>query len=129
MKMSKSIPNSAVYMDETEEQIKNKINKAFCLEGEIEYNPVLDWCKYIVFGIGEKPSLAITRPEKFGGNLIYKSYESLEKDFAEKKLHPADLKNAVAQKIAEIMRPAIEHLSQPKIRKLKEEMDKLVITR
>ena len=129
MKMSKSIPHSAVYMDDNAEQIKEKINKAFCLEGEISYNPLLDWCKYIIFSIGEKPFLEVKRPEKFGGNIRYDSYEKLEKDFEEKKLHPSDLKNAFSTQLVEIMRPAIEHLSQPKIKKLKEELDKLVITR
>ncbi len=129
MKMSKSIPNSAVYMDDTEEQITEKINKAFCLEGEIAYNPILNWCKYIVFSIGENTSLKIIRPAKFGGDVTYTSFEKLEKDFAEKKLHPADLKNAFSKKLIDIMRPAIKHLLQPKIKKLKEEMDKLVITR
>lgn len=129
MKMSKSIPNSAVYMDDSEEQIKDKINKAFCLEGETDYNPILDWCKYIVFGIGDSPELLIKRPQKFGGDISYDSYKKLERDFAEKKVHPMDLKNAVAQKIVEIMKPATEHLAQSKIRKLKEEMDKAIITR
>lgn len=129
MKMSKSLPNSAVYMDDSPEEIKNKVNKAFCLEGEIEYNPILDWCKYIIFGIGKNPKLDIIRPDKFGGNVSYSSYEKLEKDFADKKLHPMDLKNAVAKKLVEIMQPAIEHLNKPKIKKLKAEMDKLIITR
>jgi len=129
MKMSKSIPTSAVYMDDSEEDTRKKINKAFCLEGEIEYNPILDWCKHIVFAIGKNPKLDIVRPEKFGGNVSYDSYEKLEKDFAEKKLHPMDLKTAVAEKIIEILKPAREHLNQPRIKKLKEEMDKLVITR
>jgi tyrosyl-tRNA synthetase len=129
MKMSKSIPNSAVYMDDSVEEIKNKVNKAFCLEGEIDYNPILDWCKYIIFGIGKNPILNIIRQEKFGGNVSYSTYNQLEKDFADKKLHPMDLKNAVAEKLVEIMQPAIKHLSQPDVKKLKEQMDKVIITR
>jgi len=129
MKMSKSIPTSAVYMDDSAEDIKSKINKAFCLEGEVEYNPILDWCKYIVFSIGKDPKLDVKRPEKFGGNVSYDSFEKLEKDFAEKKLHPMDLKTAVAEKLIEILKPATEHLNKPEIKKLKEEMDKLIITR
>jgi tyrosyl-tRNA synthetase len=129
MKMSKSVPSSAVYMDDSPEEIKIKINKAFCLEGEIKYNPILDWCKYIIFAIGNNTQLEIKRPEKFGGDKKYKSYEELEKDFAEKKLHPLDLKNAVSEKLIEILKPATDHLNKPEIKKLKEEMDKLVITR
>jgi tyrosyl-tRNA synthetase len=129
MKMSKSIPASAVYMDDSPDEIRKKINKAFCLEGEVDYNPILDWCKYMIFAIGKNPNLDVVRPEKFGGNASYDSYEKLEKDFAGKKLHPMDLKNAVADKIIELLKPATEHLNKPEIRKLKEEMDKLIITR
>lgn len=129
MKMSKSIPLSAVYLDDSAEEIRKKINKAFCLEGEIDYNPILDWCKYIIFSIGKNSELNIIRPEKFGGNVSYVSYETLEKDFAEKKLHPMDLKTAVAEKLIEILKPATDHLNKPEIKKLKEEMNKLIITR
>ncbi|MDO8516559.1 MAG: tyrosine--tRNA ligase [Nanoarchaeota archaeon] len=128
MKMSKSIPSSAIYMTDSEEEIKKKIKDAFCPEGEIEFNPLLDWAKYIVF-MNAKSLLQIKRPDKFGGNKTYQSYEELAKDFADKKLHPMDLKSAMADKLVEIMKPAMEHFADPKIKKLKEEMDKLIITR
>jgi tyrosyl-tRNA synthetase len=128
MKMSKSIPSSAIYMVDGEEEVKKKIAGAFCPEGEIEFNPLLDWAKYLVF-INESSFLEVKRPEKFGGNKKYGSYMELEKDFAEKKLHPMDLKTAMVLKINEILKPAREHFSKPEIRKLKEEMDKLLITR
>lgn len=128
MKMSKSIPSSAIYMTDNEEEIRKKIKNAFCPEGEIDFNPLIDWAKYLVF-VNTKSFLEIKRPEKFGGNKTYKNFEELKKDFSEKKLHPMDLKNAMADKLVEILKPAMEHFKQPKIKKLKEEMDKLLITR
>lgn len=128
MKMSKSIPNSAIYMTDNEEEIKKKINSAFCPEGEIEFNPLLDWAKYLVF-INDKSKLEVKRQEKFGGDITYNSYEDLEKDFANKKLHPMDLKSAMANKLVNILQPAIKHFSTPKMKKAKEEMEKLIITR
>ncbi len=128
MKMSKSIPTSAIYMVDGEDEVKKKIGGAFCPEGEVEFNPLLDWAKYLVF-INESSFLEIKRPEKYGGDKMYKSYEDLEKDFAEKALHPMDLKAAMAIKINEILAPAREHFAKPEIKKLKEEMDKLLITR
>ncbi len=128
-KMSKSIPSSSVYMDDSVEEIRKKINKAFCVEKEINYNPVLDWTKYIIFAIGKNPKLEIKRDKKFGGDLNYSSYEALEKDFEKGKLHPADLKKAVAEKLIEILEPARKHLSSPRIKKLKKEMENLMITR
>ncbi len=128
MKMSKSIPDSAVFITDSPEDIKRKITKAFCPEKEIEFNPVLDWSKYIIFR-NESAILEIKRPDKFGGNKIYKSYNELEKDFAQGNLHPMDLKNSVADKIIDILEPARKHFEKPSIKKMKEEMDKLLITR
>ena len=115
-------------MTDNEEEVKKKINNAFCPEGEIGFNPLLDWAKYIVF-INSKSKLEINRPEKFGGNKTYNNYEELSSDFANKKLHPMDLKNAMANKINEILMPAREHFNQPQLKKAKEEMEKLIITR
>ena len=128
MKMSKSIPDSAIFITDSPEEIRRKINKAFCPEREIEFNPVLDWCKSLVFRI--KPfSLEIKRNVKFGGNVVYKDYLDLEKDFYDGKVHPADLKNSVAEAIIKILGQARKHFEQPKMRKMKEEMEKLLITR
>lgn len=128
MKMSKSIPTSAIYMVDNEEEVKKKISGAFCPEGEVEFNPLLDWAKYIVF-VNERAKLEIKRPEKFGGNKTYTSFEELKEDFANKKLHPMDFKLAMTEKINEILAPAREHFAKPNVKKLKEEMDKLLITR
>jgi tyrosyl-tRNA synthetase len=128
MKMSKSIPNSAIYMTDDEAEIRKKIGGAFCPEGEVAFNPLLDWAKYLVF-INDKSKLEVKRPEKFGGNKTYTKYEDLEIDFGNKKLHPMDLKSAMANKLVEILKPAMEHFATPKMKKAREEMEKLIITR
>mgnify|MGYP001261149714 CR=1 FL=1 len=127
LKMSKSKPDTCVFIHDSPEEIKRKIKKAFCPEGEAEFNPVLDWCKSLVFPI--KKSLHIERPEKFGGNLDYSNYEDLEKDFIDKKLHPMDLKNGVAKAIINILEPARKHFEKPEIKEMLEEMEQLIITR
>ena len=127
MKMSKSIPDSAIFITDSTEEIKRKINKAFCPEKEIEFNPILDWCKNLIFSNNQ--DLKIIRPEKFGGNKNYSNYQEMEKDFASGKLHPADLKNATAEALIKLLKPARDHFEQPKIKKMKEEMEKLLITR
>lgn len=110
MKMSKSKPMSAVFINDTPEEIKEKITRAFCPEGEVEYNPVLDWAKYLIFR-GEKKEFIIERPEKWGGNILVNSYEELEERFLSKEVHPMDLKAKVAQEIIELLKPAREHFS------------------
>ena len=50
----------------------------------------------------------IARKEEHGGNLHYSSYEDLEKCFAEKQLHPKDLKAAAADGIVRLLTPIRE---------------------
>ncbi len=121
-KMSKSVPNSSIWLHESEEAIREKINHAFCQERETSFNPVLDWCKKLLF-YNPKFSLHVERPAKFGGNAGYHSFTELESDFAAGKLHPMDLKSAVAPAIAKLTAPARKRLSSPKNVKLREELE------
>jgi len=47
-KMSKSYPDSAIFMEDTEAEVEKKITKAYCAPTEVEGNPVLAYTKYIV---------------------------------------------------------------------------------
>jgi len=127
LKMSKSKPDTCIFIHDSPEEIKRKIEKSFCPEKEIEFNPIIDWAKSIIFPI--KNNLKIERPDKFGGNIIYNSYEDLEKDFLNGKLHPMDLKNGIAFALIGILEPAREHFSKGTPKKMLEELDKLMITR
>ncbi len=127
-KMSKSVPGSAVFVDDTEEEIREKLNKAFCPEKDIDFNPVLDWTKYLLF-TKEDFVLNIERPAKFGGNVSYNSFEKLQNDFAEGKLHPMDLKKAVGEALVVKLEPARKHFNSPKLKKVAEEMRAAVTTR
>jgi tyrosyl-tRNA synthetase len=102
-KMSKSNPENSIFIHDTEEDIKRKIKKAYCPEGEIADNPILEICRYIIFNRVDE--LIISRPEKFGGNLEINSYDELAEVFESKKLHPQDLKNATAKYLSEILDP------------------------
>lgn len=110
LKMSKSQPDTAIFMTDTTEDITRKINKAWCLEGEVKENPVLEYCKYIIFEKIDK--LTIDRPEKFGGPLTLNSYEELETKFASKEIHPQDLKLSVASELDKLLIPVREHFEK-----------------
>jgi len=111
MKMSKSKPYSAVFIHDTPEEIRQKLRKAFCPAKEINYNPVLDWAEHIIFR--EEPTeFTIHRPAKFGGDVTYTTFEELKRDFAEGKLHPLDLKNAVAEYLIELLKPIREYFEK-----------------
>lgn len=128
MKMSKSIPKSAVFIHDNPQEIKDKINSAFCPEGNITFNPILDWAKSLIFR--EKDShFLIERSAQYGGDIEFFSYQELEDAFLDKEIHPLDLKNGIANKIIDILSPAREHFEKPKIKKMREELEQLMITR
>ncbi len=124
LKMSKSKPDTCIFIHDSAEEIKRKIGKAFCPIKEIIFNPVLDWTKFLIFPIAKK--LEIKRDKKYGGDIIYNKYENLEKDFEKGNLHPADLKNAVAESLIKILEPARRHFSGRKQKKMLEELDNLI---
>jgi tyrosyl-tRNA synthetase len=103
-KMSKSKPETMISIHDTPDMVKKKLSKAFCPEKQIEGNPVLEVCKFVIFPDLEGKPFLIQRPEKFGGNLQFTTYQELENAFAAG-LHPLDLKNATAQHINNILEP------------------------
>jgi tyrosyl-tRNA synthetase len=107
-KMSKSKPDSMISIHDDPTSIKRKISKAFCPEKQIEENPVLEICKYVVFPELDTDVFLIERPEKFGGNLEFESYTDLEQAFANG-LHPLDLKNATANHVKNILEPVNQY--------------------
>ena len=110
-KMSKSKPDSMISIHDDPASVKKKISKAFCPEKQIEGNPVLEMCKYVVFPELKDKSFLIERPEKFGGNLEFTTYEELENAFVDG-LHPLDLKNGTASYINKILAPIHEYFEK-----------------
>lgn len=102
-KMSKSKPWTAIFIHDTEKQIREKLQKAWCPERLVEMNPILELVNHVVFH--EKKAFKIERPAKFGGSIEFQNYEELEKVYAQGKLHPQDLKNAVAEELNKILEP------------------------
>ena len=102
-KMSKSKPETCIFLYDTPEEIKQKMVRAFCPEKTIQFNPVLDITKHIIFR--ETKTLTIERPAKFGGPIEFQNYRELETAYAQGKLHPQDLKNTVAGQLIKILEP------------------------
>ncbi|MDE1769348.1 MAG: tyrosine--tRNA ligase [Thaumarchaeota archaeon] len=107
-KMSKSKSASGIFVHDSDEEINSKFKKAWCPEGIVDKNPVLEISKHIVFH--EFNEVIVERPEKFGGNITYTNYQDLETDFAQKKLHPSDLKATVSRYVTNIIRPIREKI-------------------
>jgi len=105
-KMSKSKSASGIFIHDSDDEINSKFKKAWCPEGVVERNPLLEITRYIVFH--EFSEVTVERPAKFGGNVTYTSYQELAKDFAQKKLHPSDLKTTAAKYVIDIIKPIRE---------------------
>lgn len=52
--MSKSDPENAIFMEDTSEDVRWKINKALCIEGVVKNNAVLEFSKFFIFGKNDK---------------------------------------------------------------------------
>lgn len=110
-KMSKSRPDTCIYIHDSEEEIKRKIGKAYCPEKQVDGNPVVELCEYVIMR-DLKKALRIERPAKFGGDVELASVEELKKAFVEGKLHPMDLKNAVARELSILLKPSREYFAK-----------------
>ena len=106
-KMSASVPASKIDINDSVEDVKSKMNKAFCPEKKVEENGVLAYTKCIIFQL--KKQITIDRPTKFGGKVTYEKYEDLEKDFKEGKIHPMDLKATLAKEVNELLDAVRKH--------------------
>ena len=128
LKMSKSIPESSIFMTDSGEEVKRKIGKAYCPAGAVQENPLAEYMKYIIF---EKfKTVNIERPAKFGGDLELASYKEFEKLYTEGKIHPIDLKQAVAKYLNEVLEPVRRHFrTNKKAKELEEFVRKQDITR
>jgi tyrosyl-tRNA synthetase len=128
LKMSKSNPDAAIFMTDTEDQIRKKINKAYCPEGVVEGNPILEYARYFLFELEKE--LKIERPSKFGGDTQFNTYEELEDAYIKKEIHPKDLKNAVAiglNKLVDPVRKAFD--SDSRLTDLREQVMGFTVTR
>lgn len=127
-KMSKSKPESCIFVHDSTEEIGRKLGKAFCPAKVVAGNPVLEYAREIVFR--PKGGLKIERPAKFGGEIVFENYAELEKEFSEGKLHPLDLKKAVAAEMDALVSPIRTHFEKDKnARELYQKVQGMEVTR
>jgi tyrosyl-tRNA synthetase len=105
-KMSSSKGNFIAVDDEPSE-IKDKIKRAFCPPKQTKDNPVIEHAEYFVFPSAGR--LEIRRPARYGGPLEVTSAAELKKLYASGELHPADLKEAVAGALVDLLKPVRDY--------------------
>jgi tyrosyl-tRNA synthetase len=108
-KMSKSKPKSSISIHDDERLINEKIAQAYCPPGVLLHNPVLEIARYVVFH--EFGEFQVERPAKYGGDVSYEDYVDLAFDYEGLRIHPVDLKNAVARYLNKIVEPLRRHFS------------------
>lgn len=116
-KMSKSIPDSAIFMEDNEDDVKRKINGAFCND-EFKDNPIYEYIKYII--------LRWFKIIEIEGKK-YDNISDIENDF--KSFDKKKLKEKVAEYINQILVPVRKHFSEGEMKELKEMVASFNITR
>ncbi|KAJ3337058.1 Tyrosine--tRNA ligase, cytoplasmic [Gonapodya sp. JEL0774] len=122
-KMSSSEPDSKIDLLDDKEAIERKVKKSFCEEGNIVDNPVLGFVKNVLLPLsslkhGGEGLFVVRRPEKFGGDLTFTTVADLERTFAEKKLHPLDLKQGVSDALNALIEPIRQKFASPELQEL-----------
>jgi tyrosyl-tRNA synthetase len=109
-KMSASEEKSTIDLLDNEKTIRSKLKNAECVAGNPD-NGIMAFVEYIIMTLkgDKKQKFVVKRDKKYGGDLRYSNYDKVEKDFIAKKLHPLDLKNAVAEEIIRLLRPIWKH--------------------
>ena len=124
-KMSKSIPESSILIHDQPETIRNKIRAAYCPPKEVRSNSILELARYVSFPW--TGHLNLERPTKYGGPVNYTNFDNLENDYRNGKIHPADMKSAIASNLIQILEPVRnEFAKNPELLK---KMEKIQITR
>lgn len=105
-KMSASDPNSKIDILDSAKQVKKKINKVFCQEGNLD-TPLLLFAKMVIFPILQMRNspFVINRPEKYGGKITFANYNQLETNFGKKELFPGDFKLGVVDFMNQLLEP------------------------
>jgi tyrosyl-tRNA synthetase len=119
-KMSKSMPNNAIFVHDLPEEISRKIHSAFCPAREIRGNPILEISKHIVFG--RLNELTLDRKQEYGGRISFDSYSDLEAAYESGRIYPLDLKRGVADSLIKILTPVQDYFDhhQEILRKMRE---------
>lgn len=128
-KMSKSKPQTAIFIHDSPEEIRKKISEAFCPPKQVEFNPVLEINRLLLLSRSGS-SLHVERKEKFGGSVDFTSFDELKSAYASGKLHPLDLKQATAETLINLLKNVRKYFEEnSEARDLLEKLKTATVTR
>ncbi|KAG5505193.1 hypothetical protein JIQ42_04381 [Leishmania sp. Namibia] len=117
-KMSKSDPDSAIFMEDTEEDVARKIRHAYCPRvkqsvlaitddgapvASEDRNPVLDYFQCVVYA---RPGAVVTI-----NGLTYATYDDLEQAFVSEKVSEDALKSCLIDEVNALLAPVRQHFA------------------
>ncbi len=105
-KMSSS-EGDPIAMDDSREEIEDKVLGAYC-PPHTDGNPVAEIYRYHVFPRFDR--VVVDRPEKYGGDLEYATYDELAQDLDTGELHPQDAKETLVEYVDRLVEPGREKL-------------------
>ncbi|GMH86827.1 hypothetical protein TrST_g12239 [Triparma strigata] len=131
-KMSKSDPDSAIFMEDTKEDVHRKIMNAYCplkpaekkedkgavddagkesmnLVGDDLKNPCLDYIENIIFGSNSATFKA--------GSKTYATFEEVKADFLSETLKENDLKQGLIEALNLLLEPVRQHFTNNAVAK------------
>lgn len=106
-----------ISMEDDTDAIEEKVNAAYCPptrdpapddDGNTRENPVLQLFQYHIFPRYE--SVTVHRPEEYGGDVTYDTYDQLATALEAGDLHPADAKHALARYLDDLIAPGRDAL-------------------
>ena len=127
-KMSKSDPDSAIFMEDSVEDVNRKIKKSYCPPEVVEKNPILDYARNIVIAFYGSVTVNINK-DGVTEAVCYSDANILDADYRSGRIHPSDLKPAIAEAINRIIEPVRKHFASGEAKKLLEKVKKFNVTR
>jgi tyrosyl-tRNA synthetase len=116
-------PSWAIFMEDDEDDITWKMDKAFCPLDLAEVNPCLEYVEHIILPWLGK--FEVVREEHDGGNKTFVSMEEFTSDYQSGALHPSDVKHALERSLNMVLQPIRDHFrDNAGAKKLVEAMEK-----
>ncbi|KAM0844380.1 hypothetical protein ACQ4PT_057091 [Festuca glaucescens] len=114
-------PGWAIFMEDDEEVVSRKIEKAFCPPKLIQYNPCLDYVQYTILPCLGK--FEVVLKEANSANKTFLSIEELTDDYSIGNVCPSDMKRALVKAINTILQPVRDHFRSSSAGKLRKAME------
>ena len=121
-KMSKSDPMSAIFIEDSREDIFRKIHAAFC-PAVANDNPLFEYLKYII--LRKIPEIEIH-------GVVYRSASEIENSFSDIMSSEESInsfRDAVANAVDSLIQPVRDHFSKPELSELLKRVESYRVTR